>query len=103
MQSRQPEKRRVEYAFIEPAEQDERHSVRTACSSVPLDDRAWHVKEILTQHGQHRSAGAVDLVVAATAELQGLTLLHRDRDFECIAAVTGQALQWCGCGPEAGK
>jgi hypothetical protein len=27
--------------------------------------------------------------------------LHRERDFECIAAVTGQALQWRG--PEAGK
>jgi hypothetical protein len=26
--------------------------------------------------------------------LRGLTLLHRDRDFVCIAAVTGQALQW---------
>jgi predicted nuclease of predicted toxin-antitoxin system len=67
---------------------------------VPVDDRAydraWRVQEILTQRGQHRSAGAVDLVVAATAELQGLTLLHRDRDFECIAAVTGQALQWYG-------
>lgn len=47
------------------------------------------------------SAGAVDLVVAATAELRGLTLLHRDRDFECLAAVTGQALQWYG--PEDGK
>jgi predicted nucleic acid-binding protein len=42
-----------------------------------------------------------DLRVAATAELQGLTLLHRDRDFECIASVTGQALQWYG--PQAGK
>jgi predicted nucleic acid-binding protein len=40
-------------------------------------------------------------VVAATAELQGLTLLHRDRDFKCVTAVTGQALQWYG--PEAGK
>ncbi|MDO0934899.1 PIN domain nuclease [Streptomyces sp. DG2A-72] len=72
---------------------------------VPVDDRvydrAWQVQEILTQRGQHRSAGAVDLVVAATAELQGLTLLHRDRDFKCIAAVTGQALQWYG--PDAGK
>lgn len=55
----------------------------------------------LTKRGLHRSAGAVDLVVAATAELQGLTLLHRDDDYECIAAVTGQALQWYG--PEAGK
>lgn len=72
---------------------------------VPVDDRAydraWRVQELLTQRGQHRSVGAVDLVVAATAELQGLTLLHRDRDFECIAAVTGQALQWYG--PEVGK
>ncbi|WP_437008119.1 PIN domain nuclease [Streptomyces sp. enrichment culture] len=72
---------------------------------VPVDDRAydraWQVQEILTQRGQHRSAGPVDLVVAATAELQGLTLLHRDRVFECVAAVTGQALQWYG--PEAGK
>ncbi|MEU5161829.1 PIN domain nuclease [Streptomyces sp. NPDC020875] len=72
---------------------------------VPVDDRAydraWQVQELLTRRGQHRSAGAVDLVVAATAELQGLTLLHRDRDFDRIAAVTGQALQWFG--PEAGK
>ncbi|MFG2132221.1 PIN domain nuclease [Streptomyces sp. NPDC048751] len=72
---------------------------------VPVDDRAydraWQVQEALTRRGRHRSAGAVDLVVAATAELQGLTLLHRDRDFECIAAVTGQALQWYG--PDPGK
>lgn len=53
------------------------------------------------EDAQQRSAGAVDLVVAATAELQGLTLLRRDRDFECTAAVTGQALQWYG--PEVGK
>ena len=50
---------------------------------------------------QHRSAGPVDLVVAATAEARGLTLLHRDRDFDCIAGVTGQALQWYG--PPSGK
>ncbi|MDH6215211.1 PIN domain nuclease [Streptomyces pseudovenezuelae] len=72
---------------------------------VPVDDRAynraWEVQDVLTERGQHRSAGAVDLVVAATAELQGLTLLHRDRDFECIAAVTGQAVQWYG--PVTGK
>jgi len=59
-------------------------------------DRAWQVQEALTERAQHRSAGPVDLIVAAAAELQGMTLLHRDRDFECIAAVTGQALQWYG-------
>jgi predicted nucleic acid-binding protein len=72
---------------------------------VPVDDRAydraWQVQDALTERGQHRSAGPVDLVVAATAELQGLALLHRDRDFECIAAVTGQAVQWFG--PPADK
>ncbi|MFJ3879197.1 PIN domain nuclease [Streptomyces sp. NPDC090077] len=72
---------------------------------VPVDDRAydraWQVQEALTKQGKHRSAGAVDLVVAATAELQGLTLLHCDRDFECIAAVTGQPVQWYG--PEGRK
>jgi predicted nucleic acid-binding protein len=72
---------------------------------VPVDDRAydraWEVQGLLTKRGQHRSAGPVDLVVAATAELQGLTLLHHDRDYECVAAVTGQPLQWYG--PAAGK
>lgn len=79
--------------------------IRALFGWVPVDDRAydraWQVQEMLTQRGQHRSAGPADLVVAASAELQGLTLLHRDRDFECIAAVTGQALQWYG--PVVGK
>jgi hypothetical protein len=34
-----------------------------------------------------------DLLVAATAELAGLTVLHVDKDFELIAGVTGQALE----------
>ncbi|MFJ5609106.1 PIN domain nuclease [Streptomyces sp. NPDC093221] len=79
--------------------------MRMLFGRVPVDDRAydraWQVQGLLTERGEHRSTGAVDLVVAATAELQGLTLLHRDRDFERVAAVTGQALQWYG--PPAGK
>lgn len=65
---------------------------------TPLDDRAvtraWDVQRDLTEKGQHRSAGAVDLLVAATAELQGLTVLHYDNDFETITSVTGQPTQW---------
>ena len=65
---------------------------------APLDDRAltraWAVQQELTAKGCHRSAGAVDLLVAATAELQGLTVLHYDNDFETIASVTGQPTQW---------
>ncbi|EHK85209.1 PIN domain-containing protein [Saccharomonospora azurea] len=74
--------------------------LRSVFAWVPVGDRVYdrasQVQEALTRRGQHRSAGAIDLLVAATAELQGLTLLHRDHDFDCIAAVTGQATQWYG-------
>lgn len=52
--------------------------------------RAKEVQQILIRNGEHRSAGPVDLMVAATAELSGLTLLHRDRDCETIAKHTQQ-------------
>jgi predicted nucleic acid-binding protein len=74
--------------------------LREAFGWVPVHDRAyaraWEVQGELTALGQHRSAGPVDLVVAATAELFGLTLLHHDRDFATIAGVTGQYLRWYG-------
>jgi predicted nucleic acid-binding protein len=74
--------------------------LRAAFSWVPVHDgayaRAWEVQDELTARGQHRAAGPVDLVVAATAELFGLTLLHHDRDFATIAGVTGQYLRWYG-------
>jgi predicted nucleic acid-binding protein len=57
-------------------------------------DRAIDVQGALTDKGTHRSAGPVDLMLAATAELQGLTLLHYDRDFMQIAEVTGQPVCW---------
>lgn len=65
---------------------------------VPVPDgvyqRARRVQQMLTNRGEHRSAGPVDLLVAATAELSGLTLLHYDKDFETVAHVTGQPTQW---------
>jgi len=74
--------------------------VRSLFGWVPVHDRAfaraWEVQGDLTNVGQHRSAGPVDLVVAATAELHGLTLLHHDRDFDVVARVTGQATRWYG-------
>lgn len=68
--------------------------LRTAFAWVPMAEsayeRAAEVQQLLTQRGEHRSAGAVDLLVAATAERLGLTVLANDRDFRTIAAVTGQ-------------
>ncbi|MEU1454650.1 PIN domain nuclease [Streptomyces avermitilis] len=56
--------------------------------------RAREVQQLLTDNGEHRSAGPVDLLVAATAELADLTLLHHDRDFETVARRTGQSTVW---------
>ncbi|MCX4507845.1 PIN domain nuclease [Streptomyces anulatus] len=69
----------------------ERLALYTWC---PMPDgvfrRARTVQEQLTTKGEHRSAGPVDLLLAATAEQSGLTLLHYDPDFETIARTTGQ-------------
>ncbi|MFF3894290.1 PIN domain-containing protein [Streptomyces sp. NPDC001812] len=56
--------------------------------------RARQVQELLVTSGQHHGPGAVDLMVAATAELSGLVLLHYDADFEAIAKATGQPHRW---------
>ncbi|MGW5901821.1 PIN domain-containing protein [Streptomyces althioticus] len=55
--------------------------------------RARVVQRDLTAKGEHRSASAVDLLVAAVAEESGLTLLHHDPDFETLARVTGQPVR----------
>ncbi len=35
-----------------------------------------------------------DLVIAATAERYGATVLHYDEDYQQIAALTGQSHRW---------
>lgn len=42
----------------------------------------------------HRSVKIPDLLVAATAELAGLTVLHYDEDYERVGAATGQSTEW---------
>ncbi|PSL00690.1 hypothetical protein CLV63_101164 [Murinocardiopsis flavida] len=56
--------------------------------------RAWEIQRELTARGEHRSAGPVDLMTAATAELNQLVLLHYDWDFDTITRVTEQQSQW---------
>jgi predicted nucleic acid-binding protein len=56
--------------------------------------RAAEVQQMLADGSEHRGPGAVDLLVAATAELSGLSLLHYDHDFETIARATQQATTW---------
>ena len=53
--------------------------------------RALDVQRLLAERGQHRLSIA-DLLIAATAELNGAIVLHYDHDFERIAAVTSRAV-----------
>lgn len=55
-----------------------------------MEDRAWEVQMLLADRGQHRAPSIPDLLIAATAEKAGLTVLAVDKDFELIADVTGQ-------------
>lgn len=58
-----------------------------------IEDRAVEVQALLADRGHHRGPSIPDLVIAATAELAGLTVLHLDKDFELIAEITGQPLE----------
>jgi predicted nucleic acid-binding protein len=58
-----------------------------------IEDRAVEVLTLLADRGQHRAPSLPDLMIAATAELAGLTLLHLDKDFEIIADITGQPVE----------
>lgn len=58
-----------------------------------IEDRAIEVQRLLAERGQHRAPSVPDLIVAATAELAELTVLHVDTDFDLIAEVTGQPVE----------
>jgi predicted nucleic acid-binding protein len=58
-----------------------------------MEDRAVAVQIALADRGHHRVPSISDLLAAAAAELSGLTVLHFDKDFELIAAMTGQPME----------
>ena len=58
-----------------------------------IEDRAVEVQFELARRGHHRAPSVPDLLIAATAELLDLTVLHFDKDFDLIAEITGQQLE----------
>lgn len=54
---------------------------------VPKNAGRWiaSVQHHMAQAGEHRSASAVDLMIAATAAHHGLTVLHDDADYRTVA------------------
>jgi len=58
-----------------------------------MEDRAFEVQMLLADRGQHRAPSIPDLLIAATAEKSGLTVLAVDKDFDLIAEITGQPVE----------
>lgn len=58
--------------------------------TLAIEDRAVEVQAALGERSQHRAASIPDLLIAATAELAQLTVLHDDNDFELIGDITNQ-------------
>ena len=56
--------------------------------------RALEVQGALGRPGKARAVGFPDLLVAAVAERERVTILHYDSDYELIADVTGQPVRW---------
>ena len=76
---------------------------RPPLSSMPvehltpaIEERAVEVQTLLADRGQHRAPSIPDLLIAATAELAGLVVLHDDKDYALIAELTGQAHERLG-------
>lgn len=67
---------------------------------VPVDEtvcaRALEVQADLARRGgaRHRAVRLPDYLIAAAAELAGLTLLHYDADYDLVASATGQPHEW---------
>jgi len=57
-------------------------------------ERALDVQRQLALKSQLRAVGMPDLLIAAVAERERVTIVHYDSDFDIIAAVTGQSAQW---------
>lgn len=92
----------VELEFLHSARSladrlDKTRLLREVFTWVPMTEnafaRAAEVQAQLTEPGEHRSAGAVDLLVAATAERAQLIVLTEDKDFSTISRITGQPVR----------
>jgi hypothetical protein len=76
---------------------EKKRLLRTVFGWVPTAERAFEraetVQQMMTEVGKHRSAGPVDLLIAATAEQARLTVLCDDREFDVVASITGQPVR----------
>ena len=69
-----------------------------ALHQVPCGDaafqRALEVHRLMARRPLHHRVSIGDLLIAAVAELSGATVWHYDADYDRIAGVTSQPVQW---------
>lgn len=86
------------YSARDPAEYRGISRIRSQLVQLAsVDEIALRAREVQAQmaaRSQHRAAGVMDLLMAAAAEHYGASVLHYDADFDHIAAVTGQPVDW---------
>ena len=70
------------------------HAQRWMDVTAAVMDRALAVHRELAAKSRHRYFRLPDLIIAATAEEHGATVLHYDADYDRIAEVTGQPVEW---------
>ena len=65
---------------------------------LPTHDEDWRraldVRAALWRGGHVRAVGFPDLLIAAVAERERVTVLHYNSDYDLITKVTGQPVQW---------
>ncbi|WP_020385268.1 hypothetical protein [Kribbella catacumbae] len=69
------------------------HGQRRLDVTAEAMDRALSVHRALAT-SQQPTLSLPGLIIAATAELAGYTVLHYDDNYERIAVVTGQPVEW---------
>jgi predicted nucleic acid-binding protein len=69
-----------------------------AFEAVPMSADLWararETQLALASSGDHRRVPPADLLLAAAAEEAGVALVHYDRDYERISAVSGLQHRW---------
>ena len=71
----------------------ERGALPALALSETVGSRSVDVQHQLARRGQHR-VPLPDLLIAATAEINGVAVIHYDADYDRIAQVTGQPTEW---------
>ncbi|EFL25295.1 PIN family toxin-antitoxin system, toxin component [Streptomyces himastatinicus ATCC 53653] len=70
----------------------------TGFDYLPCPDEVWDaaldIQRQAIAKGNHRAFSMADLLIAATAQRHGATVLHYDGDYDQIAAITGYPSRW---------